>query len=240
MMKNIFIVVGVVVIIFLLWKGCQNSKSANESYKAIKDTLQSVLDDTARVQGEARRLKHENADLDLHIADLVADLQTTRGVLIDESDKAKNLALRLKEAKANMLITHRDTIEYIDGCDSLAEINLWLNSVYNTEKWKSNQLDSLYTKILQNKDSITAIWQKAYNECIRAAEFAVAELPKIKPTGQWFGTGGGFVSGPIFGATGGITHITKKQLLISGKGMLTNRGAGGMIEVGVPLNFKRK
>lgn len=231
-------VVVIVVIALLWWNGCQKGKEAIDSklaYNLIKDTLQSVLDDTARIYGENRRLRYEANDLDLHIADLVADLQMTKGALIDKSDIADRLAREVKKAKAN-----KDTSTQLEKCDSLADAVFVQRNQINQMLVVDARKDSLHTLKIKNLEAQRDNFERGYDSCKNAVKFASAELPKIEPTGKVYITGGGLLNGPVFGGTGGFTHISKKNRLIAGKAMYTNYGWGGLIELGLPLNFKRK
>lgn len=227
--------VAAAIVVFLLIRGCNNQRAANEAYNAIKDTLQSVLADTARTNAIARSLRAENADLDLNIADLVEDLQLTKGALIDESDRADKLAVAYKRARAE-----KDTVQMLSNCDSLANQH-W---ILLARQWKEDSIDTelhnAFRASIKNLTAQSDNFEKSYKKCLAAVTFASGELPKLEPRGQWFLTGGGFMAGPVFGGTGGFTHVTKKSLLLSAEGMLTNYGPGAMAKVGLLLGAKRR
>lgn len=229
------LIVVTAVFVFLWIRGYKEGEDAAIAYKAIQDTLQSVLDDTARVHGEARRLKHENADRDLHIADLVADLQATRGALIDESDKASRLSFEVKKAKAN-----KDTVRYYEKCDSLADQNRIKNNHIIDLVKKYGLQENAYQERIRNADSLSKHLEFSYDSCKNAVKFAKTELPKIKPKGRVCAVVTGVVDGGILGIGGGFTYISPNSILIGVKGYATNLGSLYTVEFGVPLNFKRK
>lgn len=222
--------IAVIFLIFFAYQGCQKSKNTQLAYNEIKDSLKKVLADTARIQEKNRMLEYENKDLDLHIADLVADLQLTKGALIDESDKTLRLSNEVKKAKA----TH-DTVKYYLHCDSLAEENSNLRN-WLEEGWAyETKRDSLQDAQLKNMQTQRDNFESAYNDCKKAVKFTVAELPQIKPKGRMIANVGGIISGPIWGVGGGLQYIFENGLSIRADVMATNHGLISIGSIGVPL-----
>lgn len=237
--KNVLLIisfVGIVILAFVLLKKCGSEKAASIAYDNIKNRLNAVLDDSAKAKQESEAMKKDIQQLDTALADSKANEDLMHSALVEKSNKADRLERQLQKAKLD-----KDTVTIMAMADTCcAENSLWKIKV-NALVAGQKLTDSLYKLIVKKADSLGRHWERKYDSCLSAVLFSSTELPKLEPKGQWFGTGGGFVSGPVFGATGGITHITKKQLLISAKGVLTNYGPGGMVEVGMPFNiFKRK
>jgi hypothetical protein len=226
--------VAAIVIIFFMYQGCQKSKNTQLAYDQIRDSLQKIINDTARMQGEARRLKYENADLDLHIADLVADLQMTKGALIDEGDKRQRLSNEVKAAKAK-----RDTISYFEKCDSLADENIFLRDALLHNDSVVKKILSLTDQRIKKSDSLANSWKLAYDECIRITEFVASELPKVKPKSKLY-IDGAAMTGYVNAIGGGLSLVDTKGNKFAVKYMLTNVKPIYQVEYGRLLSFKRK
>lgn len=226
--------VGVIILAFFLYQSCGKEKAASAAYNNIKDTLQYVLDDTARVHGEARRLKYENDDLDRHISDLVADLQLTRGALIDESDKVLWLSSEVKKAKAN-----KDTARYIEKCDSLADEYAELNNYVNDLIGVHERVNAVVMERIKKSDSLSKHWESAYIQCKNAVVVAVTELPKIEPKGKMYIDITG-MTGPVTAVGGGFGYMDKNGRMISGDVLISGHGPIYQLRLSAPLSLKRK
>lgn len=226
---------AIAILVIMLMRGCKNQSAAIEAYNSIKDTLKMFMGDTARNRAIARAYKKENADLDLRIAELIEQKNIATRALIEKENKIISLAGEVKRANEK-----KDTPTLVNRClelaDSVQYYRTWLDETWAYE----TELDKKQEERIRKADSLAAHWERAYNGCERVAEYISNNLQAVKPTGKWYATGGGFNSGPVFGGTGGITHVSKKGLLIAGKGMITNYGPGAMVEVGLPLGLKRK
>lgn len=234
--KTVLLVIsftGIIILAFSLLRSCGEEQSASVAYNKIKDTLQSVLDDTARVYGENRRLRYEAADMDLHVADLVADLNTTKGALIEESDEKRRLAAEVKKAKMN-----KDTPAYYLHCDSLAKAydrqNEYMLEVFS----QFDQINNARKEQIRNLEKQRDLFERAYDSCKNAVVAAVSELPKLRPAGKWY-IDIAAMAGPFGGVGGGITHIDKKETKYTANGMATRYGPAVFGSVGLPIGRKK-
>lgn len=228
------IVLLAIVVIFLVWKGCQQSKNAAAKYALIKDTLQSVIDDTARINAEAKKMSQQIGDLELDLADVVADREVMQGALIDKSDKADRLASELKAAKAK-----KDTVKYFEKCDSLADEVTGLRTYLEDQARFQRGVDSAYTALLAKERSLRDLYRFSYDSCKKAAIAANTALPAIKPRGKWY-IDGAAVTGFITGAGGGVSHTDTKGNHFGAKFIPTTTKPLYMVEYGRLLSFKRK
>lgn len=229
------LVIAAIIIIILVWRGCSNEKSANEAYAKIEKTLANVLSNDKRVREELKKSQAEVADQDSLIADLVADRDVMQGALIDKSDESEKYRKQWQAAKDK-----KDTAKILVACDSIVASNNNLHAWAQRAWRQAASIDSLRVAQINNYKNQVGILQAGYDSCFKAAKEIKAELPSIKPRNKWYLTGTGLRIGPLIGGGGGFTFVNKKGLIIGLKGVYTNQGPGGMIDVGLPLSFRRK
>ncbi len=228
------LVLAAIVIILLVWNGCRQSKNMDAKYALIKDTLQSVIDDTARINAEAKRLSKQVGDLEVDLADVVADREVMHGALIDESDKSVRLARELKAAKAK-----KDTAKYHEKCDSLADEMFSLKIYIEDQERFQRGVDSAYTALLAAERKLKDLYYFSYDSCKRAAVSASVALPAIKPRGKWY-VDGAAMTGHVSGIGGGASYMDTKGNRFGGKMLATTVGELYMVEYGRLLSLKRK
>jgi hypothetical protein len=228
------LVLAAIVIILLVWNGCRQSKNMDIKYALIKDTLQSVIADTARINAEAKRLSRQVGDLEADLADVVADREVMHGALIDESDKSVRLARELKAAKAK-----KDTTKYHEKCDSLADEMFSLKIYIEDQERFQRGVDSAYTALLGAERRLKDLYYFSYDSCKKAAVVANTELPAIKPRGKWY-IDAAAITGPVTGAGGGLSYIDTKGNKFGAKAYATNAGPLYQAEYGRLLSLKRK
>lgn len=235
-LTNVLLIIGIAVLLVFLIRSCGNEKSASIAYNKIRDTLQSVLDDTARINGENRRLLYEAADMDLHVSDLVADLTMTKGALIDESNKSIELARRLK---GRPIITHRDTLLYMDGCDSLSEAVITQGFQIKYLKRLSDSLEYYHVQVENNLKAQRDNFKFGYDSCKNAVRGAVTELPKLEPKSKvYFDITG--MAGAITAFGGGLGYMDANGRIINADVLVSGHGNIYQLRLATPLNFKRK
>lgn len=222
-------------LLFFLVRSCGREQEAGIAYNAIRDTLQSVLDDTARVNAEARRLRHEKEDIDLKLADAIAEKDLWQDASMENAEKAKRLSLEVQKAK-----TQKDTPAYYKNCDELAQTNLILEGQLQEQMDASQVAASFYVASLKLMDSTAKRWEDAYRKCLKPVEFVAAELPKLEPKGKWYVDIAGMSGGAIIGAGGGLTYVDKNDRMYTVDVLGTNYKPVVLGKVGVPLLGRRK
>lgn len=228
------LVIAVIAIILLVWNGCNQSKEANAKYTLLKDTLQSVISDTQRINNQAKQIEKEKAELELDLADLVADRELIQGALIDQSDKAVRLAAELKVAKAK-----KDTVSYYEKCDSLADEMTNLKIYIEDNARFQRGVDSAYTALLASERKLRDLYKFSYDSCVKAVVSANNALPAIKPKGKLY-IDGAVKFGAVTGIGGGLSYIDTKGNKFSAKAYTTNLGPVYEVGYGRLLSLKRK
>lgn len=231
----VLVIIAIGVFIFALSRGCANENKSAIAYKAIRDSLQKVLDDTARVNAEARRLRHEKEDIDLKLADAIAEKDLWQDASMENAEKAKRLALEVQKAKSQ-----KDTPAYYKNCDELAQTNLILEGQLQEQMDASQVAGSFYAASLKIMDSTAKRWEDAYRKCLKPVEFVAAELPKLEPKGKWYVDIAGMSGGAIIGAGGGLTYVDKNDRMYTVDVLGTNYKPVVLGKVGVPLLGRRK
>jgi hypothetical protein len=236
--RMIYLKVGgvavIIAFIFFQYQGCQKSKNAQLAYKKIEDSLRNEVNAKKGVLERNAVLEKEKSELEQDNAGLVADNELAKGALIEESDKISRLVNEVRKAKGN-----KDIITQLAKCDSLTEEVGYLQKHIGQMLVIDSRKDSLHKAQLRNLQSQKDNFETAYNNCIRAAEFAVTELPKIKPKSKLY-IDGAAMTGYVNGLGGGLSLIDTKGNRFAAKYMLTNVKPIYMVEYGRLLSFKRK
>lgn len=235
--QNILLIIsfaGAVVLAFILFNKCGSEKAASIAYDKIKDTLQKIISKEASVRAEAKSWKDGYDKQELLIADLVADRDMMQGALIDKTDEAERLSVKLKNAKVN-----NDTPSFYLHCDSISIAFAIQTKWVENLRMKNEQIEALRIDQTNKLKGERDLWEKNYNECLGAVKSVDTLIVQLKPKAQFFVIAGAFVYGPINGISGGIQYKTANGIVIGGKGVFSNYGAGVLIEFGVPLNFRR-
>lgn len=228
------LVVALVIIVLTQIQRCNGERDAI-TYDKIQDTLKATLADNERIQAVARSKEAEANEAKLRHAEILEEKNVLQQEVFHLTGENDRLSIIIKKAKAD-----KDTATVFVYVDTLLLQNQLLGDKVTALAQKQHESDSLYELRLDSASSLITYWENHYNGCISTMKFVTTQLPKLVPHGKVYLTGGAFDAGPIFGGTGGITYVTKKGLFVSGKGMITTQGPGGMVEVGVLLNFKRK
>ncbi len=235
--KNILlsiIVAAGIIIIFLVWKGCQNSRSTNEAYDAIEARLNNAIEDSVQIRAALSEERKKNNELEMAVSERTSDYIITHNELLRESAKAKQLAADYKKARER-----RDTVTSFELCDSMAAAIEYRDKQIQSISSKALILDSLRKEQIKGLKKINNILQVGYDSLLTAAVFVKKELPKIKPNSKMY-IDAAATTGYVNGLGGGLSLMDTKGNRFGAKYMFTNQKPIYMIEYGRLLNFKRK
>lgn len=228
------VVIGAAIIIFLSIRGCQIERAATAAYDQIENVLKNTLAQDKKIRDSSKNLEKEKAALDSTVADLIADRDMLQGALIDDADKMKRLAAEVKSAKAN-----RDTVRYIEKCDSLAEESIKKDEFLKKAWAQVAKVDGTRLAQIENMRRQRDLWRRGYDSCMGAVNKVDSLLPQIKPRGKVY-IDGAVKFGSITGAGGGLSYVDNKGNKFSAKAYATNVGPVYEAGYGRLLSFKRK
>lgn len=219
---------------FLLWRGCENVSDARTAYRLVKDTLESVVKDTSRVNAIARGYKQEKEAMDLRYEEARAEIDILQQGVMEGSDRERDLIAAIKKAKDS-----KDTVKIWAFIDTLSGENALLRQRIARLNTALNKKDSISDARLKISDSLAAHWKTAYDWCIAAAAYSAGELKKLQPSGKLY-IDGSVIVGVITGVGVGGMYKDNRDKIFKGKLWLTNHGTAYEIGAALPIGLKRK
>lgn len=230
-----WIIIGLLAIIaFLIFKNCKNTQPSNDAYAKVMKRVNTFLQDSARIVEENKRLKHEVAQSELLVADLVADRDLMQGGLIDKSDESARLSKEVMKLRAD-----KDTIHLIEKCDSLATVAGSLNIEIKALKQKNNDLEAAHANQVKALQKQSDLWHQSYQDCKSVVVDIKTELPNLKPKGKIY-IDITAMTGLLTAAGGGLGYMDKNGRMISADVLISGLGPIYQLSVSVPLSLKRK
>jgi hypothetical protein len=226
-----------IIVCLLLVDRCNKGKEigdAKTSYAKIEDALKNVLSQDKHVRKYADSLEKGKRELELNVADLLADREIIRVALIAESDKAKRLSLAVKKAKES-----KDTGAYITNCDSLSGAYFDLLARQWTQDSIDIEMHNVFRAHIRNVEAQRDNWRRGYDSCLSAVKTADNLLPDIKPKSKFY-IDGKALFGAITGAGGGFSLVDTKGNKFSVTASATTSGPLYEATYGRLLNFKKR
>lgn len=145
------IIAAGIILAAIIFRGCDNSPSHNEDVKEVKalqDYLQKVEKENA---SDSARLVRRGDSLQSCLLDLRNKQDVIKRELVTTKNKVQALAGANEKAKTN-----RDTVRYIETCDSLKDLAKLQGEVIEMYQFNDSARTVNYEDQLAAKDSLLA------------------------------------------------------------------------------------